>query len=990
MRKLFNSRLAGGAGALALAIGLLQAAPALAQDDGKDTTVPDGKAASDDASTDVNEIVVVGSTGTNISGVKPVGSEAVTLDREQIQATGMTTAADVVRTLPQVRNIDAYHEGGTQASGANSQQGNAINLRGLGSAATLTLVDGHRVVATGAASNFTEANQVPLAAIERIEVIADGASAIYGSDAVAGVVNYVLRKDFEGIEASVRVSNNSGGWEYTPGVTAGTHWNLDGRPGNIIVSYEYTHRNPWLASNSPWTRQDLRSVGGPDLRINGATNSAGSPGNIFVSPPPFAPAPPNTAIPRAGSTIYYGLPDSATGVGLTLADLRLNDPNLIDTSYYTDYTGKLERHHVSAFFNQEVTDWLSLFAEGSYSHRHTFSRQMGGGVATGSLLNVTVPAYFINPVTMQPDFTKPNPAYISGIPGVAPGSPISVGYNISGSTGLQNWDNLVKDYNVTGGIDLTLPGGWKGEGYFTHGYDDSCNVCNFGNNIDPTAVQYLIDTGKINPFSTAQISPADLAMIEGDNIQEGFNTFDDWVLKFDGPLFDLPGGTVRSAFGGEIAKIANWNINGANRGPLNVFALDTDKDRSIGRREIDSVFGELYVPIVGPAMNVPLIQELTVDGAVRYDNYSDVGSTTNPKVGVTWVVNDMLTLRGSWGTSFRAPGLPDVNPAAVSAGFVISGFPNSWPGTVPSASCFDPSNPATCSVNAAMFVLANPDIGPERATNWSLGGDFTPVRNLRFSATYYNISYKDRILGPDVITAWLGGGAPDFGGYGKFIIPVNNTNVTGPNTCTLDPALQAFLDRPILYGGGITNPCLVNVILDGRETNLAATRQDGIDAAVNYTVPITDGSVNFNLAVNTVLNNTQQVVAGGPFVDVKNHQDQPVEWRGRASIGMFWRGFNATLFGNYTGSYTNYQAVDPLDNSVVPPQKVDSWTTFDLTLGYSGEQLGSFLKGYRLGVTVQNLFDRDPPLMITSQGAFNSSYSNPYGRTFTLQVSTSF
>ena len=984
----FNARHRwAGTSAAALAFALLQASPAIAQadnDSGKTAAQDKDQIQSldSDSQSDDNEIVVTG-TGTNISGVKPVGSEAVTIDQEQIRATGMTTPADVVRTLPQVRNIDAYHEGGTQASGANAQQGNAINLRGLGSAATLVLVDGHRVVATGASANFTEANQVPLAAIERIEVIADGASAIYGSDAVAGVVNYVLRKDFDGVEASFRASNNSGGWEYTPGVTAGTHWNLGGRAGNIIVSYEYTHRDPWLGSKSPWTRQDLRSVGGPDRRISGATNSAGNPGNIFVSTPGVN----NSTLPLAGANVYYGLPDSATGVGLTLADLRLNDPNLIDTSEYVDYIGKLERHHVSAFFNQEVTDWLSLFAEGSYSHRHTYSRQLGGGASTGSVMNVTVPEFLYDPVTNLPDPGRPNPAYISGIPGVNPGDPINVGYNFSSSTGVQNYDNVVKDYNITGGFDLKLPGGWKGEGYFTHGYDASCNVCNFGNNVDPDAVQYLINIGEINPLSTAPISASNLARIEGDNLQEGYNKFDDWVLKFNGPLFALPGGMVRTAFGGEIAKISNWNVNGANRGPQNVFGLDTDKARSIGRREIDSLFGELYVPLVGPDMNVPLIQELTVDGAVRYDDYSDVGSTTNPKVGVTWVVNDALTFRGSWGTSFRAPGLPDVNPAAISGAFVLSPFPNTWPDQVASTFCV----PGTCFTNAAYVFLANPDLGPEKATNWSLGGDFTPVRNLRFSATYYNISYKGRILGPDVIGAWTNPtySPPNFGGYGSFIIPIHNTNVTGPNTCTIDPKLQAFLDRPILYAGGITNPCLVDVVLDGRETNLAATRQDGIDASVNYTMPITDGSVNFNLSVNKVLNSKQQVIAGEPFVDVKNHQDQPIEWRGRGSIGVFWKGFNATLFGNYVGSYMNYQAVNPIDNTTVDPQKVHSWTTFDLTLGYSGEQLG-FLKGYRLGFTVQNLFDRDPPLMVTAQGAFNSSYSNPYGRTFTFQVSTDF
>lgn len=965
-----NSRWSASAGAMALAISLLQASPATAQDED----------ASADDKTDVSEIVVIG-TGTNISGVKAVGSEAVTVDREEIIATGMTSAADVVRTLPQVRNTDAYKEGGTQG-GANSQQGNAINLRGLGSAATLVLVDGHRVVPTGAAATFTEANQVPLAALERIEVIADGASAIYGSDAVAGVVNYVLRKDFDGVEASFRTSNTSGGWEYTPSVTAGTHWDIGGRAGNIIVSYEYTHRDAYLRGDNPWLRQDLRSVGGADLRVNGATNSAASPGNIFVSTPGVN----NTTIPLAGANVYYGLPASTTGIGITAGQLQLNNPNLIDTADYTDYTGSVERHHVSLFLNQELTDWLSVYAQGSYSHRHTLSRQINS--AAGSIVNVTVPAFFIDPVTMLPDLGRPNPAYIPGIPGVAPGAPINVTYNFVSSTGIQNWDNTVKDYNITGGFKLDLPGNWKGEGYYTRGYDDACNFCNLGNNVNQAAVQYLIDTGEINPLSTAPISQANLNRILGDNIQQSGNKFDDWVLKFDGPLFDLPGGTVRAAFGGEIAKLANWNVNGANRGPLNVFALDTDKARSLGTRTIDSVFGELYVPLIAPEMDVPLMQELIVDGAVRYDDYSDVGSTTNPKIGVTWVVSDMLTLRGSWGTSFRAPGLPDVNPAAISIAFPLDPFPNTAPGQVNSDFCLPPMFGGTCFTTAALFILANPDIGPETATNWSIGGDFEPVKNLRFSATYYNISYKDRIIGPDVTGGWFAG-PPNFGGYGAFVIPVQNTNVTGPNTCTLDPKLQEFLDRPILYGG-FQNPCLIDVILDGRETNFAATKQDGIDASIDYMVPITDGAVNFNLSVNTVLHNKQQVLDGGPFTDVKGRQDQPVEWRGRGSISAFWRGFNASLYANYTGSYFNYQAVNPVDNSVVSPQKVHSWTTVDLTLGYSGMPESSFFKGYRVSATVQNLFDKDPPLMITANGAFNSSYSNPYGRTFTLQVSTSF
>lgn len=131
------------------------------------------------------------------------------------------------------------------------------------------------------------------------------------------------------------------------------------------------------------------------------------------------------------------------------------------------------------------------------------------------------------------------------------------------------------------------------------------------------------------------------------------------------------------------------------------------------------------------------------------------------------------------------------------------------------------------------------------------------------------------------------------------------------------------------------------------------------------------------------------MLPGTAFIDVLNRSDKPIEWRGRGSVGGYWNGFNASLFANYVGSYDNIGAVDPVTNTSICTQKVGAWTTFDLNLGYTGE-LGGFLKSYRASVTVQNLFDKDPPRVITADGAFNASYSNPYGRTVTFQVTTSF
>ncbi|WP_191229323.1 TonB-dependent receptor plug domain-containing protein [Aurantiacibacter xanthus] len=954
-------------GVLAL---MMAAAPAHAQD-------PAGVFDEHAQDEDSDDVIVV--TGTNIRGVEAVGSETISLGREQILQSGRANAADVVRTLPQVRDLGEFREGGTQG-GNNNQQGNAINLRGLGQAATLILVDGRRIVNTGASQTFFEANAIPMAALERIEVVADGASAVYGSDAVAGVVNFVIRKDYEGAEVTMRATNNSGGWEYTPGITAGTSWEAGGLgQGNILVSYEYSHREAYRRYQNPYLRQDRSPFGGFDARLNGTDATAGYNGNIVVPTVdpdgPFGPAQPpqNQQIPAAGANIYYGIP-SGTNENLSAGDLLFNNPSLLDSALFNDYTGEMERHQVAIFLNQSIGDRIEFFAQGSYNNRSTVSQTSQGVIA-----NVQLKPVLYDPQTNTPTGT-PNPYYIDGLTN----GPLSVQYNMLQSVGTNNWTGENESYNITAGLKAELPFGWDGEVYYTYGRDEACNYCQLGTNINLAALQYQIDIGAINPLNNVdRLGGEVISRFTGDNIQRSGNGLDDFVIKINGPLFALPAGDVRAAVGGEHNQVYNYNINGANRPYTNEFVLDTDETSSRGKRTIKSAFAELYIPIIGDAMNVPLVQSLTVSAAVRYDHYSDVGSTTNPKFSATWKISDALSLRGSWGTSFRAPNLPDVNPTAISSG---GAFPFFYTGADPRF----PQGP----ISVGYVTGANPDIKPESATNWQIGFDFEPLDRLRLSATYYNIAYEDRIAGPDVFGAFFNPTTyPDYLGYAQFIFPINN-----PATCvngdlsTYDPVLGGYLGRTLLYVNGLNDPCSIDVLLDGRNTNLAATRQDGIDAQIDYFHPTPWGGLSFNLAANAVLSNEQQVVEGEPFIDRTGFYSSPIKWRGRGSVGVNYGRFNATLFGNYTGAYTNDQAVNA-QNQAIAPVEIDPYVTLDLSLGYRGDGFGSgsgFVKSYRAGINIQNLTDRDPPLVFTTGGVFNPTYSNPFGRTFTFTLSAGF
>jgi len=960
-----DSARAPGAGASAA--GTPNAPTAIAGDAG-DNLDQQGSLSNDARTGDPADIVV---TGTNISGVKAVGSEAVTLSRETIIASGVASVADAVNTLPQVRNLGDFREGGTQGS-YNSQQGSAINLRGLGAQATLTLVDGHRVVGTGAASNFTEANQVPIAAIARIEVIADGASAIYGSDAVAGVVNFVLRKDFDGVEASTRVTNQSGGFQIQPSITIGKKWGDVGGlgGGNFLVSYEYSHRDPFLRAKNRFLLNDLRPFGGPDNRLNGTTATLAGPANIYVQ---NADGSQNPVLPRAGFFTYYGLPAGAN-VGLTPANLLRNQPNLADNAFFNDYTGRLDRHQVSLFANQEFGPSVEAFLQGTYSNRHTFSRSPASTVQ-----NVTLSPFLLNQAGAVT--ATRNPYYIAGIPGVAAGAPLNVQYSALKDIPSSNFDNRSETYSVTGGARIRLPWSWRAEGYYTYGRDKACNYCQVGSNINPNALQYQINLGNINPLSSIALTSTQLGTIIGDNLQRSGNGLDDAVVKFDGPLFSLPAGSVRAAFGGQRNKQYNYNINGANRNALNDFIFDTTAENSQLSRTIWSGFGEIYLPIIGEDMNIPLIKSLTLDAAARYDHYSDVGSTTNPKIGGTWVVNDILSLRGSWGTSFRAPSLPDVNLFSYSA---VGGFANSNndPRIVNGA--------GPGFTNVGVVVGSNPQLQPEKATNWSVGGNLN-LGDFKAEATYYNIRYTARIQQPNSIAAFQAGGYPGYNGYSQFIIPVSNpAGCVNTDLSTLDPVLRSYLSRTLLYGT-LPNPCAVNVLIDGRNANLAATQQDGLDASLSYLHKFGDITVNASTAVSWTISNKEQVVANSPFVDRLGFYNSPTEWRGRGSLGLLYRGVSANAFVNYIGSYLNDLALGPIGQSLTP-QKVDAWTTVDMTLGYAInlDDSPTPFKGLRGSVTIQNLFDRDPPLAISSNGAFNGAYSNPFGRTATVQLTVNF
>lgn len=952
----------------AAAIAALFATPAMAQQ-------PDEQATEE-------EIVV---TGTQIRGAAPVGSDPVVISQEEAARTGLANVADVVRRMPQVQmgvGDNVGFQGGTANQGYNQAQTETINLRGLGAASTLILVDGRRVVGAGALSTLIEANQVPLGALSRVEILPDGASAVYGSDAVAGVVNFVTRRDLDGLDATVRYGNQSGGDEWGVTLVGGTVWENLGRlgRGNLLVTYEHLDRDAFTAGEIARLRRDLRSIGGPDMRIDGDDASVGFAPNIISNT-----GVPNATIPTAETYTYWGVP-AGNGVGLTVADLLLNDPNLADSADFRDWTGEQVRDQVSARFNQELGPGVELFGALSYSNRETSSRH--------PTASIRIPL-------------AGTPYAIAGLP-----ADQTVQYSTLKDGQIRVFSSEAETISAAIGIRADLTNDWQFEAFYNYGRNEQCDSCVTGA-INQTALLAQVQAGAINPLSSVALTEAERELVYGSSEFRSRTTLQDLYVKFDGPLFELPAGPVLAAVGGQMRVETNANENQSRTGATNTLTQISTYDSSEFDRGIQSVFAEFNIPIIDPSMNIPMVENLTLSAAGRYDSYSDVGSTTNPRFGFTWDLTEQFSLRGSWGTSFRAPSVTDLNPNAVTSGTNLLYF-NTNPAIT---NAVPPFFIFPGQANFALMLGSNPDLEPEESENWSVTAGFQH-EGLDIGVTYWNIDFDRAISFPGTIAGLLNApfdpafAPPGYGGWGEFIIPVNN-----PVTCdnsditTADPVLQEFLESvnyDFLAGAGDfgtlsslrTAFCQVNAIADSRIQNLASVHLSGIDFNVSYFHQVGEVDLQWRLAASQQIDYDVSARPGDPAMNQigdLNAGAGGFEWRGNAGVTAFWRGFDATLGARYLHDIVANQQVNPDGTPGGPNRNLGSHTEFDLTLGYTHEFDSDFigLNGWRAQLAITNLTDEYPDFFVnqgSAEGApaWSTKYGLPFGRTYAVTLSARF
>jgi iron complex outermembrane receptor protein len=872
--------------------------------------VAQDQVAQDQVAQDVSleEIIV---TGSRVRGVAPVGSTVISMDRAEIEASPSITIDKMLKEIPQVFDLGVSENSRGQAGGSgNIVYGNTVNLRGIGPYSTLVLIDGHRVVNN---SRSTDPSVIPSLGVERLEVVADGASAIYGSDAVAGVVNIILRRTLDGAEGFVRggLSDDGAFDEWAIGAAVGKVFDR----GQFMLAYEHVERSNLNGDDRDFFRNDQRAFGGNDYSVTRC-----APGTI-----------------RAGTTTYAIPTNGVTQA--TAANLVAGTTNRCDELLGQDLIPEQKYDSVNFTGTFDASEWVKLTADGFYSKRDFFRR------SAFSTATITVPqtnAFFVRPA----GFT---------------GTSYTIDYNFRNDLPANHSAGFAESYQVTPGVKFLLPHDWQVEGLVGFGKTkDNSESYNGVNNAALNAALASSDPAtSFDPYGLGRTSAAVRANLANQIFLAPTNgELTTGEVRLNGPLFTIGGGEVKLAAGYERQDFtAELGSARGNPGTPIVFRVFD--------RKVDSFYAEMYIPLVGTENAMPGVHRLEFTPAIRHDRYSDVGKTTNPKFGLNWSPVEDFTIRGSYGTAFRAPTIPE-----------IYGNSNNFFGQ-------SYQNPAG-GAPLQGFALSgqNLNLKPEEATTWSIGADADLADNFKVSLTYFDVDYTNQVNAYLSDLAILTREA-QFAGTGII--------VRGPEAAT---RVQQFLAQGVTLAAGSFpggSPANVTLFVDGRSQNLGKSITRGFDFNMTYMWDMDSANrFTFNAAGTYLTTYKVAITPAAPLLDQLDQIFRPLRLKARASVTWDHEPFSVRVLANHVGGYIN--------TAVTPNQSVSSYTPIDLALTWrndDGGDRGFSLNGLSISAEVRNLFNEDPPYVniapsVNGSGGYDATASNPIGRMFALTVRKSF
>jgi outer membrane receptor protein involved in Fe transport len=924
----------------------------------------------------IEEIIITGSyiKSSTTTGALPIS----VLDRGEMEALGSPTTADIVNDM--VINFGSENRS-NPLGGQNRNTGTAnVNLRGLGLDKTLVLFNGKRQVihstSAGSGASFVDINLIPGIAIDRIEVLKDGAAATYGSDAVAGVVNMITRTRFEGLELSASYrdrleSPNQGNWDIS-GI-----WGWGNDDTNFVVSAAYSQVDQLVASEMPFAADTSRT----QLDANRGVSTLAGPGALILVPDFTDPTQVTNLTnyigsfgplaPVAQGLIAAGAPNIDPGCDADAQSLRFNirgttaplevAPGVPVPPQFGRCGYSFVKHYHLADEQEKINVWATLRS------RISDSTEFYGEAAWYSV--------DVNDIGNSPSFPvlrfeiipAENPGNFLGVDGIYLGRPF--GQNFPTMPSQRQYDT----YRVVGGLRVDFNNGWDLDTSVSYSnnnvFDTSPTILQqqFGDalrglggpNCDTaTGTPGVGDCMWFNPFTTRWTDPALANDPAVEEFMRSSNDLDQTaeLLVFDavftGDLWEMGAGTVRGAFGVQYRDEGldvDRNPEATIPGTFIFVGGGIEIDET---QDVYALFGEL---------NVPLADNFEAQLALRYEDYgSGVGDTLDPKLALIWDVNDVLSFRGSASTTFRGPTLHQRFNQETNL-IPFSDVPKG--GGTPSTGF------------KAADTQGNPNLLPESATTFNVGMVIAGTSPFRMTLDYWNIDFEDVIAvengqtkvtientlcvdrtpdcrDPDIIRNALPGEDPD-----------DNLQHSGEIVRVIVP----FINAPTVETDGIDVTASYAFELGG------GTLTAGLDASymLSYDIGgilgVSGGSVT-TVTIDAVGNRNESNI-GSPLPDY------------RANLWLDWASdqHNARVIVRHIDEYNDDKTANDLWNAVI-----DSFTTVDLHYSYTFSNERTIISA-----NVTNIGDEDPPFADQDLN-FEARTHDPFGRQYQLVFRHSF
>jgi outer membrane receptor protein involved in Fe transport len=956
-------------------------------------------------------------TGSNIKRLEFEKVLPVTVfDLEAIEVKNPTTPVELLQSLPQITGSSTNEFGNSPTSGRGDAA--SINLRGIGDGNTLILLDGLRIAPRAVIQGQALPNNVnalPTRGLERIDILRDGASSVYGADAVAGVVNYITRQNYRGTELVLRgtVPQHRGGETGEVAITNGTAF-ARGK-GNLLSTWSYLYREPIYFRDRPFTATDDRSALAP-APWNTPTGPFNGTAAIGVWP--------TFRLGTATANNYFR-PVNGTPALTTVAPNRLANPE-----FYV--------HNNAHWIGQPRTDRLSLYEKASYQFTSTLAGYVDYYLYRARSAALRSPMFSTNGSEGFVPMSADNPFNPYGSrfyhPAGAPnadgtprltGAPREIGvtdYTLPDYPAA-NADVMSQIYRLAGGLkgrfgqtwSWTAAAAYSGSAMreltdravYIPGYR-AAMLRTDNTAFNPFGYTFKVQNGAVVADQPYRNPDSVRRTMEGTFHNGGYVSVATGILNASGEILQLRGRTLSLAAGAEYRRELYRNSRHQPADPrVRTFLSAAALPDSSGSRQVFSAYAETVLPLFTPERRAPLFESLELTAAARLEDYSDFGRTTNPKYGLNWKPARWLMIRASYNEGFRAPPLPALYMGQFTANTVNATDPYRNPATLEG---IYRSNNTTGS---------NPNLKPE--TSQGRTGGFVievpRVKGLSVSADYWQIAQRG-ILGSVSTGAIQNNDAALLRAEtqrqlaaGTAIAQVDLGSGTagykGDARLTRFPVTAD--DRAVFAAYNAARPAAQQLAPVGRiDTTRTLTENrseafaSGIDLGIKYDLPaLRLGRVSLSSNAAYIVKSHTVTDAGGP----KNSRllrAALARWRRDATLSWRKGSWNASVAAYYvgplldTGAFTTAAIYESLGRPAYIAKVVDelgnvsyfntmpSILTWNATAGYSFKGASRWFKNTRVRLSVQNLLDREPPL---SSGGFSAGSQQNLltGRAFSVE-----